>query len=138
MLKLSGDISMDSKTVKVAVVQAASVLFDKRATIEKTCKLVEDAAIQKSELILFPEAFIPAYPRGLSFGMTVGSRNEAGRSLWETYWENAIGVPGPEVYILGKIAKKAGAYIAIGVIERDGDFSNGTLYCSLLYFSLSL
>jgi len=26
-------------------------------------------------------------------------------------------------------------FLGIGVIERDGDFSHGTLYCSLLYFS---
>jgi nitrilase len=36
---------------------------------------------------------------------------------------------------LGKAAREAGAYLAIGVIERDNQYSRGTLYCTLLYFS---
>lgn len=121
--------------VKVAVVQAASVLFDKAASIEKACRLIGEAGTEGSRLVLLPEAFIPAYPRGFTFGMTVGSRSIEGRALWKRYWENAIEIPGPEVEILGKAVKDAGVYLAIGVIERDGDFGGGTLYCSLFYFA---
>jgi nitrilase len=122
------------KTVKVAVVQAAPVLFDKSLTIEKACHLIKDAGANGSKVVLLPEAFIPAYPRGFSFGMVVGSRSAEGRSLWKRYWDNAIELPSREVGALGKAAKEAGVYLAIGVIERDGDYSRGTLYCTLLYF----
>ena len=50
--------------VKVAVIQAASVLFDKTASIEKACNLIEKAGNKGSKIVLLPEAFIPAYPRG--------------------------------------------------------------------------
>ena len=53
--------------VKVAVVQAAPVLFEREASVEKACRLTQAAAAQGAKIILFPEAFIPAYPRGLSF-----------------------------------------------------------------------
>ena len=53
-----------SPNVKVAVVQAAPVLFDREATVAKTCRLAAEAADRGAKLILFPEAFIPAYPRG--------------------------------------------------------------------------
>ena len=119
---------------KVAVVQASPVLFNREATIEKTCRLILEAAEKDVKLILFPEAFIPAYPRGLSFGAVVGSRSSAGRRTWQRYWENAVDVPGPAVEIIGKAAREAGVYLAIGVIERDTQFSKGTLYCTLLYF----
>ena len=122
------------ESVKVAVVQAAPVLFDKTLTIEKASRLIAEAGTNGSKLVLLPEAYIPAYPRGLSFGMVVGSRSEEGRALWKRYWDNSIEIPGPEVETLGEVAKEAGVYLAIGVIERDGDFSRGTLYCSLLYF----
>ena len=121
--------------VKVAVVQAAPVLFDREATVDKACHLAAEAAAKGAELILFPEALIPAYPRGLSFGTVVGSRTPAGRRTWERYWANAVDVPGPVTKALGAAARKAGAYLAVGVIERDGDFSRGTLYCTLLYFA---
>jgi nitrilase len=122
--------------VKVAVVQAAPLLFDREATVEKTCRLTAEAAGQGAQLILFPEAFIPAYPRGLSFGTVVGSRSAAGRGrpTWQRYWANAVEVPGPATEALGQAARQAGAYLAVGVIERDAEFSRGTLYCTLLYF----
>ena len=120
--------------VKAAVVQATPVLFDREATVEKACRLTSEAAAQGAELVLFPEAFIPAYPRGLSFGTVVGSRSPAGRRTWERYWANAVDVPGPATQTLGATARQANAYLAIGVIERDTQFSQGTLYCTTLYF----
>jgi nitrilase len=128
--------------VKVAVVQAAPVHFDREATVKKACELVAGAAAQGAQLILFPEAFIPAYPRGLGFGTVVGSRSPAGRRTWERYWANAVDVPGPVTQTLGAAARQAGAHLAIGIIERDIQsneaagfpLSGGTLYCTLLYF----
>lgn len=124
----------DKSRVQVAVAQAAPVLFDAQATVEKACRWIGEAAGQGARLVLFPEALIPAYPRGLSFGTVVGSRSADGRHTWEKYWANAVEVPGPITEALGSAAREAGIYLAIGVIERDSQFSRGTLYCTLLYF----
>jgi len=121
-------------SVKVAVIQAAPVLFNREATLEKACRLVHEAERNGAKIILFPEAFVPAYPRGLSFGMVVGSRSKEGRRQWQRYWENAVDVPGPATQVLAEAAREAGVYLAMGVIERDSEFSRGTLYCTLLYF----
>ena len=123
-----------NQQVKVAVVQAAPVLFDREATVEKACGLIEQAADQGAQLILFPEAFIPAYPRGLAFGTVVGNRSPVGLRVWQRYWENTVEVPGPTTLRLGEAAKKATVYLAIGVIERDAMRNSGTVYCTLLYF----
>lgn len=127
-------MTKDKKEIKVAVVQAAPVLFDREATVAKTIELIRKTAANGAEFVLFPEAFIPAYPRGLSFGMVVGSRDEQGRKLWQKYWENAVEIPGSATEKLSKAVKEAGVYAAIGVIERDTQTSGGTLYCSILYF----
>ena len=127
-------MSEEKQQLKVAVVQAAPVLFDREATVDKACGLIEKAAERKAQLILFPEAFIPAYPRGLAFGTVVGSRSPVGRSIWQRYWENTVEVPGPATRKLGEAAGKANVYLAIGVIERDTQRSKGTVYCTLLYF----
>ncbi len=121
-------------TVNVAVVQAAPCVFDREGTVEKAVRLTEEAGAQGAQLILFPEAFIPAYPRGLGFGSLVGSRNPEGRKTWEAYWANAVDVPSAATAALGAAARQAKAYMAIGVIERDTDYSRGTLYCTVLYF----
>jgi nitrilase len=120
--------------VKVAVVQASPVLFDREATLEKVGRLAAAAAGQGAELILFPEAFVPAYPRGLGFGTVVGGRTDAGRRLWQRYWANAVEVPGPATEALGAAARSSVAYLVVGVVERDQDYGGGTLYCTLLYF----
>jgi nitrilase len=132
----SGGAMMNSNScrVKVAVVQAAPVLFDREKTIQKACDLVADAAGQGANVVLLPEAFVPAYPRGLSFGTVVGNRTPAGRLLWQRYWDNTIEVPGADTELLGQAARDAGVYLAIGVVERDRDYGGGTLYCTLLYF----
>ena len=120
--------------VKVAVVQAAPILFDCEATVSKACQLIQEASSQGAQFVLFPEAFIPAYPRGLSFGMVVGSRKPEGRHIWQMYWDNAVEIPSLATEELGAAVREAGVYMAIGVIERDTQFSGGTLYCTLLYF----
>ena len=104
-------MSDDIKTVKVAVIQAASVLFDREATVSKACQLIQEAASEGAELLLFPEAFIPAYPRGLSFGMVVGSRKPEGRALWQTYWDGAVEIPSPTTEVLGAAVRDAGVYL---------------------------
>ena len=125
----------DFLKIKVSVVQAAPILFDREASVEKACRLAREAAGQGAKLVLFPEAFIPAYPRGLSFGAVVGSRSAEGRRTWQTYWANAVDIPSPATEALAEAAQQANVYLAIGVIERDSQFSGGTLYCTLLYFS---
>ena len=121
-------------SVIVAVVQAAPILFDRDASVAKACRLTAEAAAEGAKLILFPEAFIPAYPRGLTFGTVIGSRSAAGRHTWERYWANSVVVPSLATEALGAAARAAGAYLAIGIIERDGESSGGTLYCTMLYF----
>jgi len=121
--------------VRVAVVQAAPVLFNREATVEKACRLALEAGAQGAQVILFPEAFVPAYPRGLTFGTVVGSRSPQGRLTWQAYWSESVEVPGPATDALGEAARQANAYMAIGVIERDSRYSHGSLYCTLLYFN---
>ena len=118
---------------KIAVVQAAPVMFDKGACVEKAVKLIHIAVGMSAELIVFPELFIPGYPYGMTFGFTVGSRNEDGRRDWKLYYDNSIVVPGRETEQIGLAARKAHAYVSIGVSERDG--VTGTLYNTNLFFS---
>ena len=117
--------------VHSAVIQDSPVVFDREATIEKAGSLVRRAAAQGAELVVMPEGFVSAYPIGLDFGARVGLRQPKGRDDFRRYYESAIDVPGPTCDALGKIAREAGVFLVIGVIERAG----GTLYCTVLFFS---
>jgi nitrilase len=67
---------------RVAVVQAAPIAFDRQRTLEKTRDLAVDAAGRGARLIVFPEAFVSGYPRGVDFGVRVGSRTAEGREFF--------------------------------------------------------
>ena len=115
-------------TCKLAVVQAAPVMFDKTACIEKALKLINECTANGAELIVFPELFIPGYPYGMTFGFRVGSRNADGRKDWKAYYDNSILANGPEMQQLIEKAKEQGIYLSIGYSERDA--VTGTLYNS--------
>lgn len=118
---------------KVAVVQASSVLFDLEASLAKAERLVAQASGAGARLVLFPEAFLSVYPRGLSFGTVVGSREPGGRADWLLYHEHAVEVPGPAADYLGEIARRFKVWLVMGVTEKAQ--IGGTLYCTLLYYS---
>lgn len=117
----------------MGVVQATPVFFDLTATLERVEHWLKQAKSAGCQLVLFPESFIPGYPRGFTFGSTIGRRTDKGRDLYHKYWENSVSVPGQACERLASLAKDYDVYLAIGVTERDD--KNGTLYCSLLYFS---
>ena len=118
---------------RVAVVQAAPVLFDTAAGLEKALGLIREAAENGAELVVFPELFLPCYPYGMTFGFTVGHREESGRADWKRYYDNSLLVPGPETEALAAAAREAGLWLSIGVSERVPE--SGTLYNTNLIFA---
>ncbi|WP_373074566.1 carbon-nitrogen hydrolase family protein [Zeaxanthinibacter enoshimensis] len=118
--------------VKVAVIQHAPVFFDKEKTLQKLETLVSEYSSQGCRLLLFPESFIPGYPRGFTFGASVGSRDEAGRELYAEYLDNSIALDADRER-LEKIAAKYKVYLVIGVTEREA--KGRSLFCSMLYIS---
>jgi len=118
-------------SVRVAVVQAGSLLYDLEATLVKAERLIAEAAGGGAKLIVFPEAFLGGYPKGADFGARVGSRTPEGRKQFRRYFESAVDVPGAVTARLGEAARAHAAWLVMGVIERDG----GTLYCTALFFA---
>ena len=121
---------MDTKSIRVAVVQAGSIPFDAPACVDKAVRLVGEAAAGGARVIVFPEAFIGGYPKGLGFGLVIGARDPQGRDEFRRYLQAAIDVPGPETQRMGEAAAIHGAYVVMGVIERE----HGTCYCTVLFF----
>jgi nitrilase len=116
--------------MRVAVVQAAPVLFDTPKSLQKCADLASDATKQGAELVVFPEAFVGGYPKGHDFGVALGIRSPEGRDDFRRLFESAIEVPGTATEFIGKIAQNCTVHLVVGVVERDG----GTLYCSALIF----
>ena len=119
--------------VKVCLVQDSPIFFDKAKTIDKIEDLTKEYARLGCELIVFPESFIPGYPRGFSFGTKIGSRTKEGRNLYSEYHKNSLDIESNDLKRLEKLAKSENVYLIIGITEKQN--TNGSLYCSMLYIS---
>ena len=119
--------------VKVGVVQHSPVFFNKEASLEKLAQLTEENAAKGCELLVFPESFIPGYPRGFDFGATVGKRTSEGRELFLEYSNEAVDVSSSDMIYLEDVARKNNIYLIVGVTEKEA--SSGSLYCSMLFIS---
>lgn len=94
--------------------------------------MVAQAAAQRVELLVFPEAFLGGYPKGLDFGAPVGTRQPYGREDFLRYYGAAVDLDGPELAEVGELAAQHKMAIVLGIIERAG----GTLYCSAVFFDV--
>ena len=117
------------QSFRAAVIQTASASFDAARSIDKLAELISEAAAKGAKLAVLPEAFIGGYPKGLDFGVRIGSRSAEGREWFRIYYEGAIDVPGPHTARIGEIAAAHNLHLVTGVIERAG----GTLYCTVLF-----
>lgn len=113
-------------TRRVAAVQATPVFLDREATIERVADRTATAAAEGAGMVVFPEAFVPAYPDWV--WRTPAWRDGA---LYDRLVRASVTVPSPATERLGEIARTAGVRLAVGVHERDG----GTLYNTLLHLA---
>ena len=112
----------------VAAVQTGSKLFDTRATINLFAEKLQAAKALKADLVVFPEAFIGGYPKGIDFGVRVGMRSAQGREHFQAYYDGGISQSSSELEQICDIVKETGVNTVLGIIEKEA----GTLYCSSL------
>lgn len=113
-----------------AVVQAASIMTDTPAAVEKAASLIREASAGGAQLIVFPEGFLGGYPKGHRFGASVGNRTDEGRQAFARYYAQAVTEDDPCLIPLAEACAETGTTVVMGVIERSG----GTLYCATFTF----
>jgi len=114
-----------SRTVRAAAVQISPVLHSLSGTMEKVLKVIEDAAKEGAQLLVFPETFVPYYPY-FSFVMPPVLMGKEHLKLYE----EAVEVPGPVTVAVSSAAKTHEMVIVLGVNEKD----KGSLYNTQLIF----
>ena len=124
-------LSARANKITVAIAQMGSFLDDNRKTLATMEKMLRQAAVQQAQLIVFPEALLGGYPKGLSFGATLGIRTVEGRKDFQRYASSAITLNDDVFQALAKMAASHKIHLLTGFVEREG----GTLYCSVALFS---
>jgi nitrilase len=116
--------------VRIAAVQATPVILDAEATIDKAIELLDAAAADGANFVVFPECFVSVYPSG-AWAAPAATWAAGCDELWERMWASSVDVGGPLVDRLVDACSQRGVHLAIGVNERE-DERPGTLYNTLL------
>ena len=112
----------------LAAVQAAPVFFDREASTDKACRLIEEAGRAGADLAAFGECWLPGYP---AFAWDNRVRRSGGRPPPSTL-ATAVEIPSPTTDRLCAAARRAGIDVVIGIAELDCPHA-GTVYCTLLF-----
>jgi len=122
---------MNQEMFKIAAIQAAPVYMDREATVEKSCKLIADAAKNGARLAVFTESFIPTYPDWI-WNVPAGKLS-LNQQLYGELLEQSVIIPSPAIDRLCQAVRDAGIYVVIGINERNIDASGGSLFNTLIY-----
>jgi predicted amidohydrolase len=123
-----GEESTVGTAFTVAAVQAAYVLMAREATTDKVVQLIGEAGALGAELIVFPEVFVPGTPIWID-AVPIWDGDEA---WFARLVDQAVVVPSPTTERIAAAAHDAGAYVVVGVDEREPHGT--TIYNTLLYF----
>jgi nitrilase len=108
------------------------VFLNLEASIAKACALIAEAAALGAKLVVFPEAFISAYPDWV--WLLPASQKAQIDKLYSSLLANAVSVPDQWTDQLAQAAKEAGVFVAIGVNERNSEASNSSIFNTIIYF----
>ena len=114
---------------KIGVMQKAPVFLDKAETINSAVAMIEEAAGQGAQLVVFTEAFIPGYPAWM-WRLRPGGDWGITDQLHQRLLDNAVDLEQGHIADIRDAARTHGITIVMGINERDGQFSRATLYNS--------
>jgi len=93
-----------SQVFIAAAAQATPVFLNRKATLAKACELIEEASRRGAKLIVFPEAFLPAYPDWV--WLVPGNRADVLNALYAELLENSVSIPDDSTQKLCQAARK--------------------------------
>jgi len=110
---------------RVTAVQATPAYLDREATLDIVADQIAEAGADGSNLVVFPESFVPGYPDWV-WRMTAAQDGE----WYQRFHDQAVDIDGPHLDKARAAAEAAGVWVALGITERT---ASGTLYNAVVY-----
>lgn len=121
------------ETLNIAIAQIAPVWLNKKETIKKVEKAIEEASSQKADLVCFGETLLPGYPFWIE--LTDGARFNSSiqKDIHAHYLKEAITIEKGDLDSICELAKKLKIAVYIGCAESPQDRGGLSIYCTLVY-----
>jgi nitrilase len=116
---------------RVAVVQHPPVALNRQKTLARGIELLDEAAAGGARLVSFPETWVPGYPEWI-WRLRPGDDYGLSGDIHKRLLENSVDLKAGQLKSMQAAAKRLKVTVSIGIHERDGEFSRGTLYNSLV------
>ncbi|MBL0385089.1 hypothetical protein JJB07_00395 [Tumebacillus sp. ITR2] len=115
---------MRNTSFLTAVVTAAPVYLDLRASLKKAIGLIAEAAENGAKLIVFGESWLPGYP----YWVWLRSQPDQVELTLRMYYDS-LTLDSEETQELCQAAREHNVHVVMGITEREGE----KLYSSLLF-----
>jgi nitrilase len=116
---------------RVAVVQHPPVALNRQKTLARGVELLDEAAAGGAKLVSFPETWVPGYPEWI-WRLRPGDDYGLSGDIHKRLLENSVDLKAGQLKPMQAAARRLKVTVSIGIHERDGEFSRGTLYNSLV------
>lgn len=113
--------------IKVAISQKPPVLLDLKASLEKAVETIEEVAKQGTQLLVFPEAFLPGYPTWI-WRLRPGGDIGLGNTIHNQLRQNSVDIPKGDLDPICEAAARHNMVVVMGMNEIDSEFSGSTLF----------
>ena len=115
----------------MAVVQHPSVALHRDRTLKRGVALIDEDAGHGARLVAFPETWVPGYPEWL-WRLRPGDDYDLTAEIHARLLDNAVDLAAGQLKPLQAAARRLKVTVAIGVHERDGEYSRATLYNTIV------
>jgi nitrilase len=116
---------------RVAVVQHPPVALNRPKTLARGIELLDEAAAGGAKLVSFPETWVPGYPEWV-WRLKPGDDYGLSGDIHKRLLENSVDLKAGQLKPIQAAARRLKVTVSIGIHERDGEFSRGTLYNSVV------
>lgn len=99
--------------IRAAACHVSAVFLSARGTTEKAVSLIQQAARNRANLVVFPETYIPAFPVWSSIRAPTENHE-----LFQRMAEQSIYVDGEEMHAIRAAAKNTNTIVSIGISEK--------------------
>ncbi|KAI1376645.1 nitrilase [Hypoxylon crocopeplum] len=115
-----------AKLTRIAACHASPIFLSAKGTTAKAISLIQEAARNKANLVVFPESYIPAFP--IWSALRAPTENH---DLFKRMAKESIYVDGDEINAIRATAKQFNVLVSMGFSEKVR-YSSATLFNSNL------
>ena len=123
--------------LKLALPQLSPAWLSREAGLTKVLGTIASAKAEGAGLIVFSEGFVPGYPFWVSGTGGAKFNDEKQKEIFAHYSDQAITIEKGHLDKVCAALKAAKMACYLGIIERAGDRSGHSLYCSFVYINQS-